>query len=327
MDHNFEEIPIGRAKDLRNQQFGYLTVLYRIKNNKDNKTKQACKCDCGNIIGVIGTDLTTGHTKSCGCHKSELIKNKNTISEIGNRYGRLVVLERTGSNSERRAIQKCQCDCGNIIETTGKLLRTGKTTSCGCYMKEKSAKNLKETASNNFINELGNKYGKLTVIEKINEDKNFQGTLQKCQCECGNIKITRGQYLRNGIVSSCGCLTISKGELAISQLLQNNNIDFKTEYAININKNNYRYDFAIFKQNNLKYLIEYDGIGHYEPRQFGGISKEQAIQIFNNQQSNDKIKNQWCKEHNIPLIRIPYTHLNNLCLEDLLLETSSFRII
>ena len=30
------------------------------------------------------------------------------------------------------------------------------------------------------------------------------------------------------------------------------------------------------------------------------------------------------KENNIPLIRIPYTHLNKLCLEDLLLETSNF---
>jgi len=38
------------------------------------------------------------------------------------------------------------------------------------------------------------------------------------------------------------------------------------------------------------------------------------------------IKNQWCKNNNIPLIRIPYTHLQNLCLEDLQLETSKFII-
>ena len=34
----------------------------------------------------------------------------------------------------------------------------------------------------------------------------------------------------------------------------------------------------------------------------------------------------YAKEHNIPLIRIPYTRLNDLCLEDLLLETSTFII-
>jgi len=38
------------------------------------------------------------------------------------------------------------------------------------------------------------------------------------------------------------------------------------------------------------------------------------------------IKNTYCKEHNIPLIRIPYTHYNDLCIEDLLLETSNYII-
>ena len=38
------------------------------------------------------------------------------------------------------------------------------------------------------------------------------------------------------------------------------------------------------------------------------------------------IKNHWCKDNNIPIIRIPYTHLDNLELSDLLLETSPFRL-
>jgi hypothetical protein len=36
------------------------------------------------------------------------------------------------------------------------------------------------------------------------------------------------------------------------------------------------------------------------------------------------MKNQWCLDNNILLIRIPYTHYNDLCLEDLLPETSKF---
>jgi hypothetical protein len=43
-------------------------------------------------------------------------------------------------------------------------------------------------------------------------------------------------------------------------------------------------------------------------------------------QKHDAIKTQWCKDNNIPLIRIPYTEYNKLCLEDLLLETSKFII-
>lgn len=48
--------------------------------------------------------------------------------------------------------------------------------------------------------------------------------------------------------------------------------------------------------------IEYDGKQHYKPIEyFGGISK------FKQQQKNDRAKNQYCNDHNIKLVRIPYT--------------------
>ena len=39
------------------------------------------------------------------------------------------------------------------------------------------------------------------------------------------------------------------------------------------------------------------------------------------------IKNQYCKTNHIPLIRIPYTHLPNIKIEDLLLETTNWRVV
>ena len=90
---------------------------------------------------------------------------------------------------------KCQCDCGNIIETTGKLLRKGQVQSCGCLQKEKAANFLRQFSSSHYINEIGNKYGKLTVIAKADKQDDSNGTWWKCQCDCGNIKITKGQYL------------------------------------------------------------------------------------------------------------------------------------
>lgn len=41
-------------------------------------------------------------------------------------------------------------------------------------------------------------------------------------------------------------------------------------------------------------------------------------------QERDKIKNNYCLEHKIPLIRIPYTYLSKINIIDLKLETSSF---
>ena len=68
------------------------------------------------------------------------------------------------------------------------------------------------------------------------------------------------------------------------------------------------------------YLIEYDGEQHY----FGWSYDIEDLKI---QQQRDEYKNQWCKDNNIPLIRIPYTKLDTLCIEDLMLETTQFRVV
>lgn len=50
----------------------------------------------------------------------------------GQRFGRLVVIERAGSNKSKRATWKCQCDCGSITIVVGYSLERGNTKSCGC---------------------------------------------------------------------------------------------------------------------------------------------------------------------------------------------------
>ena len=53
----------------------------------------------------------------------------------------------------------------------------------------------------------GQKFGKLTVIERAENDN--RGNVQwLCQCECGNLVAIRGDSVRNGHAKSCGCLTL-----------------------------------------------------------------------------------------------------------------------
>jgi hypothetical protein len=59
-------------------------------------------------------------------------------------------------------------------------------------------------------------------------------------------------------------------------------------------------------------LIEYDGEDHYFPIQRGNHTFEEAIKIFIDKQKKDKIKTEYCKFKNIPLIRIPYWENENL---------------
>lgn len=54
------------------------------------------------------------------------------------------------------------------------------------------------------IDETGNKYGKLTVIKRAENDA-YGGARWQCLCECGNITTVRAQDLKRGKTKSCGC--------------------------------------------------------------------------------------------------------------------------
>lgn len=51
----------------------------------------------------------------------------------GQRFGRLVVLEDVGRDKHGHVLWRCRCDCSQETIVTSKSLRSGNTTSCGCY--------------------------------------------------------------------------------------------------------------------------------------------------------------------------------------------------
>lgn len=63
-----------------------------------------------------------------------LTENRTKSTEIGKRYGRLVIIRRAGStkNKAKNSLWLCQCDCGNQKVITLKRMRSGETVSCGC---------------------------------------------------------------------------------------------------------------------------------------------------------------------------------------------------
>ena len=240
-------------------------------------------------------------------------------------FERLTVVERAENDKWGKTRWVCQCDCGNKKIINGSSLLRGLTTSCGCMKNEK----LQQYNETKTVDETGNVYGYLTVINR-NLDPSYQKdgrAMWNCQCKCGNQCVVMGKLLRNGHVTSCGCRIQSLGEEKVEKLLQQFNLNYSKEYLVNVRKEQIyqhhkaRFDFAVFEDNKLKYFIEYDGEQHFRDREgsFWGVA-------FKTTQERDLLKNEWCRENNIPLIRIPYTHLKDLCIEDLLLETSKFII-
>lgn len=63
------------------------------------------------------------------------------LALVGQRFGRLTVLERLGANARKEVMWRCQCDCGNIVDVPTANLRSKRTVSCGCNRVEKSSAN------------------------------------------------------------------------------------------------------------------------------------------------------------------------------------------
>src|SRR5690606_27301002 len=87
------------------------------------------------------------------------------------------------------------------------------------------------------------------------------------------------------------------------------NIDFKEQVEFDDcrTKRPLPFDFGIYNNNELLMLIEYQGVQHYEPREYFGGEKE-----FKVRQQNDNIKREYCRKNKIPLLEIPYYEFNNI---------------
>lgn len=122
-----------KIRDDTGERYGSLTVLSILKI--DGRHKRLCKCDCGNHTLVLRANLTSGRQVSCGCQKSAAAAARmrsRTPDETGNRYGRLVVIERAGLD-RRSLMWRCRCDCGRETLVRGHRLRGGEAISCGCF--------------------------------------------------------------------------------------------------------------------------------------------------------------------------------------------------
>lgn len=252
------------------------------------QSKWKCKCDCGNEKIVYGGHLESGHTKSCGCYRAPRVDLKNQ------QFGRLIAIEYVGNSKWR-----CRCNCGNeediIVQTDN--LRNGNTKSCGCYQRDR-------TQETNFHSLVGQTFGKLTVLKRVENDR-FNQVRYKCKCDCGGLTFVSAQNLRKGITNSCGCIK-SKGEMLINKWLVEHQIDFYPQYSIKeivLDSGRHPFfDFAIFKNGELICLIEYNGEQHYNYTNQGWNNEKNYLKT----KHRDEQKIKQCKKLNIPLYIIRY---------------------
>lgn len=97
------------------EQFGELTALEPSKERKSGHVMWRYACECEAETTVRTGSLTSGNTKSCGCHKTKVNQ--------GNKYGGLVAVERVKMDDGFR--WQCGCSCGNEALVIAGNLYTG----------------------------------------------------------------------------------------------------------------------------------------------------------------------------------------------------------
>ena len=155
------------------------------------------------------------------------------------------------------------------------------------------------------------KLGFMTTSKEIHNDSYIYDEVKyinnktkvKIICKThGEFEQTPNHHMR-GI--GCPICKSSKGELEIKRILEINDIGYKRQFKFdNLSyKSKLIFDFAIFdKNNNLKYLIEYNGIQHYKRSSI--FHKDEKD--FKLSKIRDRLKRKYCSKYNISLLIIKY---------------------
>ena len=180
----------ANIKDVTGQKFGLLIVLKYL--GKDKKSVWLCQCDCGKKVKVF-TEKFRSKLPNCGCQTRRLLAETKLKNLIGQRFGRLEVLEY--SHKKTRTYWQCRCDCGRTKIIRGNDMVNGKTVSCGCKTKED-----KEGLRNDLE---GQRFGELKVIRCISSIGEFPKKYL-CKCSCEKEPIVQYSNLVSGATQSCG---------------------------------------------------------------------------------------------------------------------------
>ena len=308
------------------KRWNIATVNEYVNNNSDCKLlsteyinideKLLFECSCGNQFTTSFDKFKGRNKRQCNECSRRIMSEKRKLSyrevkqfiEVDSRSGCQLISKEYNSTQEKLIIK---CKCGNEYQTKWNHFKNSnqrQCPECGTKMRLDSRRLPYEEV--------------VATIEKYNckllsTYENYDSKL-KLQCQCGNIFYTSYNMFKQLGYHSCHDCNAndkitSKGEDFIRTYLINNGIDFKEEYTFKDLKNSnvLRFDFAIFKNDKLKMIIEFDGKQHYGIGNFSDDTDKMLSQ-FQRVLESDFKKNTYCFENGIPILRIPYHKYNKI---------------
>ena len=198
----------ANAIDISGQRFGRLTAVKRTGRKLHGLNHEwLLLCDCGNIVNSTVHSVRSGNTNSCGCYGKDRITETQRLDVTGDQVGSLTAVRfshsRTKKNGNKgQAYWLWRCDCGEELTASPACVRNRfrKTGAVSC---ERCGK--KRGAKSRSIDLTGQRFGLLTAVEMIDENKGPALARWLWSCDCGNTCIRYPSNVRTNENPSCGC--------------------------------------------------------------------------------------------------------------------------
>ncbi len=303
----------GKTRLLTNEQFllklsDANSDIEPLEEYKNSNTPIMFKCKiCGHEWNAKPNNVLNGH----GCRKCSIKlrskKQRHSLDDfISLMKEKNPTIKITGRNYvNNKTPIECEClVCGYKTKKRPDSLLVGRgCKKCGFD----KLHNLFSLTQEEFESRLADVNHNIEVLGAYyNVSTNI-----KCRCKtCGYEWITKPI---NMLYRGSGCLkcSSSKGEKILVDILDSYNITHDEQHTFNgcVYIGLLRFD-SFDMDNNIAY--EYQGEQHYIPIDFAGKGDEWAEESLEIIQTRDNIKREYCKEHKIPLIEIPYWEKDNM---------------
>lgn len=219
---------MSKTRKIKNgDKFGEWTVINAYSSTTP-KAKSLCRCSCGVEREVVNSNLTNGHSKSCGHLRKSPYIEKVVEPNIMLRGKKYYVYFSKNKKQQKfgpfETIEKAR-KVKDEKKSEPNLMRYQKTKERGEKRLEQHKKEL-----------IGKRFGKLVVLDVYNKkEKGDYKYRLKCQCDCGNITnpLLQSVVGKNANVKSCGCVREERGEKMLDSYLfkgtRVTNLQMKTE--------------------------------------------------------------------------------------------------
>ena len=265
-------------------------------------------CPCGKEFETDWHHLKTQNKCICNDCAEEIRRRKrrrHTVEELKERVESFGGKYVSGIYERRKSPIRIIGSCGHEFTTNAETILRD-CFSCLCI---DCARQLGRDYFRFSFDEVKKKCDDLGLELLSTEYKNARSPLL-FRCSCGREYITTWENVKCDGKVRCDYCThkVSSGELAVETWLQDNNVVYEKQKTfddlVGLAGKKYRYDFYLPEYN---LCVEYDGQQHFRTVNFSGsMSEEKLIVNLLDTYDHDCLKNQYCEDNGIDLLRISY---------------------